>query len=81
MIGRVRALRTAAVLGLAFGLIACSEKPQNMDTAAKRADAEPWTQSDASNPAVRAPGWKVGDKTSWEQQIRHRNQSQNEYAR
>ncbi len=52
-----------------------------MDQTAKKADAEPWTISDAANPAFKAQGWKDGDKAAWEQQIRQRNQAQNDYAR
>ena len=26
-------------------------------------------------------GWKAGDRNSWEQELRHRTQSQNEYVR
>jgi hypothetical protein len=37
--------------------------------------------SDAANPAFKAPGWKDGDKTAWEEQLRKRNQAQNDYAR
>ena len=46
----------------------------------KRAD-EAWSVSAAATPAFIAPGWKVGDKTAWEEQIRARNQAQNDYAR
>jgi predicted small lipoprotein YifL len=76
-----RALRWCGVAVLLAALAACGEKPQVMDMAAKKADAEPWTVSDAANPAFIAPGWKVGDRTSWEDQMRQRNQSQNDYAR
>ncbi len=79
MIGR--ALAFGAATALSLSLAACGEKPQPMDTSAKKADAEPWTPSDVANPAFYAPGWKVGDKTAWEEQIRQRNQAQNDYAR
>lgn len=79
MIGR--GLMFGAATALALSLAACGEKPQKIDTAAKKADAEPWTTSDAANPAFYAPGWKVGDKTAWENQIRQRNQAQNDYQR
>lgn len=79
MIGR--ALVFGAAVTLTVLLAACGEKPQTMDQAAKKADAEPWTVSEAANPAFTAPGWKAGDKAAWEQQIRQRNQAQNEYAR
>ena len=76
-----RALAFGATTALALSLSACGEKPQAMDMSAKAADAEPWTASAAANPAFYAPGWKVGDKTAWEEQIRQRNQAQNDYAR
>ena len=79
MIGR--ALVFGAATALTLSLAACGEKPQKMDTSARKADAEPWTSSDAANPAFYASGWKVGDKTAWEEQIRQRNQAQNDYAR
>ncbi len=78
MIGRTLAFGTAAAL--AMSLVACGEKPQTMDTAAKQADAEPWVKSDAANPAFYAGGWKVGDKAAWEEHMRQRNQAQNDYA-
>ena len=68
---------TAFILVLA----ACGEKPQTIDASAKKSDAEPWTVSNAANPAFAAAGWTAGDKTAWEEQIRKRNQSQNDYAR
>ena len=79
MIGR--ALVFCAASALTLSLAACGEKPQAMDMAAKKADAEPWAVSEAANPAFYASGWKVGDKTAWEEQIRQRNQAQNDYAR
>ena len=76
-----RALVSGAATALILSLAGCGEKPQTLDQAARKADAEPWTVSDAANPAFRAPGWKDGDKAAWEQQIRQRNQAQNDYAR
>jgi len=79
MIGRT--LVVGAVAALALSLAACGEKPQTMDTGAKKADAEPWTSSAAANPAFYASGWKAGDKAAWDAQIRQRNQAQNDYVR
>ena len=79
MIGRALVFGAATALALSFS--ACGEKPQKLDASAKKADAEPWATSDAANPAFYAPGWKVGDKTAWEEQIRQRNQAQNDYQR
>ncbi len=64
------------VVGLA-GLVACGEKPQTMGGI--KTDAAPF--EGAKNSFV-VPGWKVGDKTSWEQQIKTRTQNtQNEYSK
>ena len=76
-----RGLSITGVALLALTLAACGEKPQRMDVGAKKADAEPWTVSDAANPVFKAGGWKAGDKTSWEEELRKRNQAQNDYAR
>jgi hypothetical protein len=67
----------AAVLLLA----ACGERAQTMDASGKKVDAEPWTTSSSADPAFMAPGWKSGDKTAWEEQLRKRNQGQNDYGR
>lgn len=65
----------AAVLALAVS--ACGEKPQTQG--AGKTDANPYTGT-GSNFA--SPGWKQGDKTSWEQHMRARTQNtQNEYTR
>ena len=63
----------AAVLALT----ACGERPQNLvgsanDTAAYQ----------GANNSFVAQGWKPGDKTSWEQHLRARQQyGQNDYSR
>ena len=75
-----RSLVTVALCAV-VGLSACSEKSQTLDKASKKPDAQAWTVSDAGNPAFMAPGWKAGDKTAWEEQIRKRNQAQNDYVR
>lgn len=76
-----RALGFGAAAALIVLLAACGEKPQTMDVAAKQVDGQPWSVSDAANPAHYASGWKVGDKAAWEAQLRQRSQLQNEYAR
>ena len=67
-----------ALAVLVFALAACGEKPQTLDADAKKVDAKAWEQS--NSPFV-AGGWKSGDKTSWDEQLRTRAQSQNEYVR
>ena len=80
MIARALAFGAATVLGLS--LAGCGEKPQVLGGApSKKVDAQPWAASDGANPAFRAAGWKGGDQAAWEQQIRQRNQAQNDYAR
>ncbi len=67
----------SAVLAVLAGLTACGEKPQtlganNLDTAGYQG---------AQNKFV-VPGWKVGDKASWEQGLKARMQNtQNEYSK
>lgn len=62
----------AAVLG-----VGCGEKPQT--GAGIRSDAPPYAGSGSN---FTQPGWKAGDKTSWESQLKARQQyGQNEYTR
>ena len=71
----MRALLLAAA---AAALAGCGEKAQTIsqgvrsDTAAFQGTGMPFT----------APGWKPGDRTSWEAQLRTRAQNgQNEYSK
>jgi hypothetical protein len=76
--------RTVGVAMLmAVALAGCGEKSQRMDgKSAKKWDEPAWAVSNAAEAAFDAPGWKsTGDKAAWEQQIRQRGQSQNDYAR
>ena len=66
-----------AVLGAALGLAACGDSSTGVK-AAKKADGKSW---EGAGPTFAASGWKVGDKASWEEQIRTRAQNQNDYAR
>ena len=60
------------------GLAACTEKPQ---VAGTRIQGAPAYMGTGSGPYT-AAGWKAGDATSWEEQLRTRTQSgQNEYVR
>jgi hypothetical protein len=71
-----RLIATAAVAA-GFLLAACGERPQVLqsgknDVAAFQGSADRFA----------APGWKAGDKTSWEQGLKARMQnSQNEYTK
>ncbi len=70
-------IATTAAIACAFAALAgCSEKPQSAGT--PRSDVAPYQ---GTGTAFQAPGWKAGDKTSWEQQLRTRGQGQNEYAK
>ena len=71
-------------MGAVFGLLAasvaltaCSEKPQG--PSARKSDTTAYSGSTVGG--YTAEGWKAGDKTSWESQIRDRNKGQNEYQR
>ena len=58
-------------------LAACTEKPQTLGSGARQ-DAPAFQ---GTGMAFSAPGWKPGDKTSWEQQLKTRTQNQNDYTR
>lgn len=67
-------------LALSVSLVACGEKPQAVG-GAPRSDAAAYTGT-TSSAAFTAPGWKAGDKTAWEQQLKARQlNSQNDYSR
>ncbi|MBI2772012.1 MAG: hypothetical protein HYX47_20505 [Burkholderiales bacterium] len=60
-----------------FALAACGEKPQSLQPPKQDASAFQGTGMPFA-----APGWKQGDKTSWEQQLKTRAQNgQNDYAK
>ncbi|MBL0420105.1 hypothetical protein JI739_07065 [Ramlibacter sp. AW1] len=69
--------RAFVIAAGALALLAgCSEEPQTAsgvksDTPNYAGTGQPYALSD----------WKQGDKASWEQQLRTRNQTQNEYVR
>ena len=65
----------AAAVGL--GLLGCGDKPQTSGT--RKADSHPYTAATGTHTAA---GWKAGDATSWESQMKSRAQNgQNEYTR
>lgn len=68
------ALAVLAVVALA----ACGEKPQGLGGV--KQDATPFSGTGAAK--FTDPGWKPGDKNSWEQHLKTRAQnSQNDYSR
>jgi hypothetical protein len=69
-------LKLLLVLGIA-ALTACGEKPQTLG--AGKSDVAPYKGAENG---FALPGWKAGDKTSWEQALKARAQNtQNEYSR
>lgn len=68
--------RALTLLAWAALLCACGEKPQTLGATSK--DAPPYT---GTGSAFVADGWKPGDKTAWESQLKARNQQQNDYGR
>ena len=57
-------------------LSACADREQTAATPSK--DAAPYAGTGVAT--FTAPGWKAGDKTAWEQQLKTRMQNgQNEY--
>ena len=75
MIKRTTTILAACVA--AFTLTACGETPQT--GMGVRTDAVPYAGTGSN---FTEPGWKAGDKTSWEAQLKTRQQyGQNEYTR
>jgi hypothetical protein len=70
-------IRAAALIATALLLAACGEKPQVAATGS--IDATPYQGTGVA--AFTAPGWKAGDRTAWEQQLKTRAQGQNDYAK
>lgn len=70
-------MKTLALLVMTTAtLMACGDKLQTAATPSK--DATPYSGTGVA--PFTAAGWKAGDKTSWEQQLKTRTQnSQNEY--
>ncbi len=72
-------MAAAAAAVLALGLAGCGEKPQTAGGGAvKKSDGKPWQ---GTTNGYMAAGWKAGDEGAWQNQLRERNQGQNEYSR
>lgn len=71
-------MKHALILATAAALLAaCGEKPQTLGGAKQDAPAYSGTGK-----AFVAPGWKPGDKTSWESELKARGlNGQNDYAK
>lgn len=68
---------TLIAVSVAFLLAACGEVDQSMSGAKQDAPSHSGTGK-----AYVEPGWKSGDKTSWESKLKARGQyGQNEYNR
>lgn len=71
-----RGAGTALWLVLAVLATACGERAQT--ASGRKTDTK---ASEGPGTAFTASGWKPGDATSWEQQMRTRTLNQNEYLR
>ncbi len=68
---------TLGILALLSLLSACGESPQALTGTAK--DGSPYA---GTGKAFTDPGWKQGDKASWESHLKARSQyGQNDYTR
>jgi hypothetical protein len=70
---------TLVITAALFGLAACGESPQTANRV--KQDAALFQGTGKAAP-FQAGGWKAGDRTSWEQQLKTRaQQGQNDYAK
>ena len=72
----MRAALLISSVSAMFFLAACGDKPQS--AGGVKGDVAPY--QGVSNKYAE-PGWKAGDKNSWEQALKVRSQHQNEYNR
>ena len=73
----IRVALMISSVAAAFCLSACGDKPQS--AGGVKRDVAPYQGADNR---FAAPGWKAGDKNSWEQALKVRTQNiQNEYTR
>ncbi|MFM9998057.1 MAG: hypothetical protein ACKVP1_04025 [Burkholderiaceae bacterium] len=69
--------RTILMAFALLALTACGEKPQTLGS--PKSDAAPYT---GTGKPYAESGWKAGDRTSWESQLKARTQQgQNDYNR
>jgi hypothetical protein len=71
-------MRLFLICSTTLMLSACGEFDQSQTAERHLPDVQPW--QGAKNLYV-APGWKPGDKNAWENQLRTRAQSQNDYLK
>lgn len=74
-------IKLACTLGAVVALVACGEKSQALNAGSvSKLDAAAFNGTGSA--AFVAPGWKQGDKTSWEQHLKARMQNgQNDYSK
>ena len=72
----MRVAFVASSVTAAFLLVACGDQPQS--AGGVKGDVAPYQ---GVNNKYAQPGWKAGDKNSWEQALKVRTQDQNEYSR
>jgi hypothetical protein len=73
-------MRLVVLLSSALVLAACGDKTQT--ASGVKSDTASFQGVTGPGNAYNAPGWKPGDKTAWEQQLKTRLQNgQNEYNR
>ncbi len=77
-------LSMLCVAALLAGLAGCGEREQvvvyEQGKYQGKTDTRPW-ENDPSNSLYTSSKWSKGDKASWENALKSRNQGQNEYAR
>jgi hypothetical protein len=73
-----RGIAFAAAIGGLLALAACGDKVQTLDSGVK-VDTQAFQ---GTGMPYAAPGWKQGDKVSWEQHLKVRTQNgQNDYTK
>lgn len=76
------ALSSFIAVFLALGLASCGERPQSAEYKngkyRGKPDTRPW---DNAPSAYGSPEWKKGDETTWENRVKDRAATQNEYGR
>jgi hypothetical protein len=70
-------MKRLLILAAALSLAACTEHTSGGKTP-RKADAKAWQGTDN---AFVASGWKPSDAAAWQEQMRVRAQTQNEYNR
>lgn len=75
-------LAMALAVLAAVGVAGCGDKPQEVSERGYRGkpDTNPW-DNDATASLYTTSKWTAGDKTSWEDALKQRALTQNEYNR